>query len=109
MHWIYLSIAILSEVVGTSALKATDGFSRLWPAVLVFFAYSLSFYFLSLTLRTLPLGVAYAIWSGVGVVLVAVIGWAVYGQALSPLAVVGIGLIVVGAVLLNLFAGAVVR
>jgi small multidrug resistance pump len=69
MHWLYLSVAILSEVVATSALKAADGFSRWFPSLLVVAGYGLSFHFLSLTLRTIPLGIAYAIWSGVGVAL----------------------------------------
>ena len=82
MHWIYLTIAILSEVIATSSLKAADGFTRWAPSLIVVIGYSASFYFLSLTLRTLPVGVAYAIWSGVGVALVSLIGWAIYNQSL---------------------------
>ena len=74
MHWIYLTIAILSEVIATSSLKAADGFTRWAPSLIVVIGYSASFYFLSLTLRTLSVGVAYAIWSGVGVALVSLIG-----------------------------------
>ena len=109
MHWLYLTIAILSEVVGTSALKATEGFTRIAPSAIVIACYALSFYFLSLTLRTLALGVAYAIWSGVGLVIVAAVGWLVYQQALDIAAIVGMGLIVTGVVVLNLFSGVVVR
>ena len=74
MQWIYLAIAIVSEVVATSALKAAEGFTRFVPSVLVVVGYALAFYFLSLTLRTIPLGVAYAVWAGVGVALVALVG-----------------------------------
>ena len=107
MHWLYLSVAILSEVVATSALKAADGFSRWFPSLLVVTGYGLSFHFLSLTLRTIPLGIAYAIWSGVGVALVSLVGWAIYHQPLDTGAVVGIALIVAGVVVLNLFSKAV--
>jgi small multidrug resistance pump len=107
MHWLYLSVAILSEVVATSALKAADGFSRWFPSLLVVAGYGLSFHFLSLTLRTIPLGIAYAIWSGVGVALVSLVGWAIYHQSLDTGALVGIALIVAGVVVLNLFSKAV--
>ena len=107
MHWLYLSVAILSEVVATSALKAADGFSRWFPSLLVVTGYGLSFHFLSLTLRTIPLGIAYAIWSGVGVALVSLVGWAIYRQSLDIGAFVGIVLIVAGVVVLNLFSKAV--
>ena len=107
MHWLYLSVAILSEVVATSALKAADGFSRWFPSLLVVTGYGLSFHFLSLTLRTIPLGIAYAIWSGVGVALVSLVGWAIYHQSLDIGAFVGIALIVAGVVVLNLFSKAV--
>jgi small multidrug resistance pump len=104
MQWVFLIIAIVSEVIGTSALKASAGFSRLWPSVIVVLGYASAFYFLSLTLATIPVGVAYAIWSGVGVVLIALIAWLVYGQALDPPAIVGMSLIVAGVVILNLFS-----
>lgn len=106
MHWLYLAVAIVFEVVGTSALKASDGFSRLWPSALVVVCYAAAFYFLSLTLKTVPVGVAYAIWSGVGVVLIALIAWALYGQALDLAAIIGMALIVAGVVVLNLFSKA---
>jgi small multidrug resistance pump len=107
MHWLYLSVAILSEVVATSALKAADGFSRWFPSLLVVTGYGLSFHFLSLALRTIPLGIAYAIWSGVGVALVSLVGWGIYHQSLDTGARVGIALIVAGVVVLNLFSEAV--
>lgn len=104
MQWIYLAIAIVSEVVATSALKAAEGFTRLVPSVLVVVGYALAFYFLSLTLRTIPLGVAYAIWAGVGVALVALVGWVVYHQSLDIAAFIGIALIVSGVIVLNIFS-----
>lgn len=109
MHWIFLSIAILSEVVGTSALKASEGFSRLWPSAVVVLGYALAFYLLSLTLKTIPVGVAYAVWSGAGIVLIALIGWLVYGQALDLPAIVGMSLIVAGVAVLQLFSKNVVH
>ena len=104
MNWLYLAIAILSEVVATSALKASAGFTRLYPSILVVGGYALAFYFLSLTLRVIPVGVAYAIWSGVGVVLVCLLGWLLYGQKLDIAAGIGIALIVAGVVVLNTFS-----
>jgi small multidrug resistance pump len=106
MHWLYLTIAIMSEVVATSALKATEGFTRCVPSFIVIIGYASAFYLLSLTLRTLPLGIAYAVWSGIGVVLVTVVGWVVYHQSLDLPAFIGIGLIVAGVVVLNLFSRA---
>ena len=104
MNWLYLTIAILSEVVATSALKASAGFTRLYPSIQVVGGYALAFYFLSLTLRVIPVGIAYAIWSGVGVVLVCLLGWLVYGQKLDVAAGIGIALIVAGVVVLNVFS-----
>lgn len=106
MQWLYLAVAIVSEVIATSALKASDGFSRAGPSLVVVAGYGLAFFFLSLTLRTMPVGVAYAIWSGVGVALIALIGWLVFGQALDPPAIVGMVLIVAGVVVLNVFSRA---
>lgn len=107
MHWIFLTLAIISEVVGTSALKTSEGFSRLWPSLVVVVGYALAFYFLSLVLKTIPVGVAYATWSGVGIVLIALIAWIVHGQALDLPAIAGIALIVAGVVVLNLFSRSV--
>ncbi|HEY0843825.1 MAG TPA: multidrug efflux SMR transporter [Noviherbaspirillum sp.] len=107
MHWLYLAIAILSEVVATSVLKAADGFTRLVPSMIVIAGYACSFYFLSLTLRGIPLGIAYAVWSGVGLALVSLIGWIVYHQPLDGPALIGIGLIVAGVMVLNLFSKSV--
>jgi len=105
MHnWIYLVIAIGCEVAATSALKASEGFTRLLPSVVVVTGYVTAIYLLSLTLRTIPVGVAYAIWSGVGVALIAVIGWLFLGQRLDAPAIAGLVLIVAGVVVINLFS-----
>lgn len=105
MPYLYLTIAILAEVIGTSALKATQGFTRFWPSVVVVVGYGVAFYFLSLALKTIPVGVAYAIWSGVGVALITLIGWIVFHQKLDAPALIGIGLIVAGVVVIQLFTG----
>jgi small multidrug resistance pump len=104
IHWAYLAIAIAAEVLGTSFLRAAAGFTRPLPTLIVLTAYVVAFYFLSLTLDQIPTGIAYAVWSGVGVTLVAMIGWAFYGQKLDAAAFVGIGLIVAGVIVLNLFS-----
>ena len=104
MHWLYLAIAIISEVIGTSALKAADGFTRFWPSVAVVSGYGIAFYCLSEVIRTVPVGVAYAIWSGVGTALIALIGWLVLGQKLDVAAVIGLTLIVSGVAVLNIFS-----
>ena len=109
MNWLYLAIAIVSEVIATSALKAAEGFTRWVPSLVVVVGYASAFYFLSLTLRSIPLGVAYAIWSGVGVVLISLVGWLLYRQSLDAAALIGIGLIVAGVLVLNLFSKAVVH
>lgn len=102
--WIFLSVAIVSEVVGTSALKASNGFSKLWPSLVVVVGYALAFYFLSLTLKSVPVGVAYAVWSGAGVALISVIAWIFMGQRLDLPAIVGLVLIVAGVTILNAFS-----
>ncbi|WP_292803764.1 multidrug efflux SMR transporter [Methylotenera sp.] len=104
MHWFYLVIAIVSEVIATSALKAADGFTQLVPSIIVVVGYAAAFYFLSLTLRFIPIGITYAVWSGVGIVLVSLIGWFAYRQPLDIAAMIGIGFIVAGVVILNFFS-----
>ncbi len=104
MHWLYLTVAIIAEVVATSFLKKASGFTRPGPTLLVLAGYGVAFWFLSLTLERIPVGVGYAIWSGVGVTLIAAIGWLVYGERLDAAAIVGMGLIVAGVVVLNLFS-----
>lgn len=102
--YLYLAIAIVAEVAATSALKASEGFTRLGPTLIVVAGYGLAFYCLSLVLRTVPVGIAYAIWAGVGIVLIALIGWLVLRQPLDAPAVVGIALIIAGVVVIQLFS-----
>lgn len=104
--YVLLGGAIACEVVATTLLKTSNGFSRLWPSVGTVLGYAVSFYLLSLTLRTVPTGIAYAIWSGVGVVLISLAAWAVHGQKLDGAAVAGIALIVSGVLVINLFSKA---
>ncbi|RDL45122.1 QacE family quaternary ammonium compound efflux SMR transporter [Marinomonas piezotolerans] len=103
--WIILFVAILSEVIATSALKASDGFTKLGPSVLVVIGYALAFYFLSLALKVMPVGIAYAIWAGLGIVLTAIIGWIMFGQKLDLAAFLGIALILLGVLVINVFSG----
>ncbi len=104
--WIYLGIAIVAEVVATTGLKASEGFTRLWPSLLVITGYAVAFYFLSITLKEIPVGLAYAIWAGLGIVLVALIGWWVYGQTLDAASVIGMALIIAGVLVINVFSKA---
>ncbi|WP_234275778.1 DMT family transporter [Billgrantia zhangzhouensis] len=104
MAFVYLALAIVAEVVATSALKATDGFTRPGPSLVVVAGYVIAFYMLSLVLRTIPVGIAYAIWAGLGIVLVALVGVLAYGQRPDPPAVLGIGLIVTGVMVIQLFS-----
>lgn len=107
MQWLFLSIAIISEVIATSALKSSVGFTQLWPSLLVVAGYAVAFFFLSLTLRTIPVGIAYAIWSGAGIVLVTLIAWFAFGQTLDGPAMLGLALIVAGVIVLNVFSRSV--
>ncbi len=102
--WLFLGIAIISEVVATSSLKASLGFTKLWPSVLVVLGYALAFYFLSLTLKAIPVGIAYAIWAGLGIVLISLVGWWFLDQTLDLAAIVGMGLIIAGVALISLFS-----
>lgn len=105
--WILLGSAIVAEVIATSALKASDGFSRLWPSLIVIVGYGVAFVLLSLTLRTIPVGIAYAIWSGVGIVLITLVAWLLFGQKLDLAALLGMGLIVAGVLVINIFSRSV--
>ncbi|CAH9015154.1 DMT family transporter [Candidatus Nitrosacidococcus sp. I8] len=102
--WVYLGIAILSEVVATTALKESNGFSKPFFTSIVIIGYLNAFYCFSLTLRTIPLGIAYAIWAGAGVVLVAISAWVIYGQKLDLAATVGMGFITLGILVMNIFS-----
>lgn len=105
MHpYVLLGIAIVSEVIATSALRASDGFTKLIPSVAVVVGYALAFLFLSMTLKTIPVGIAYAIWSGLGIVLISIVAYFVYGQTLDTPAIIGMALILAGVLVLNLFS-----
>ena len=106
-NWLILFIAILSETIATPVLLASEGFTVLLPSIIVVIGYCLSFYFLSLTLRTIPVGIAYAVWSGVGVALVTLFGVLVYDQRLDFSALVGISLIMLGVVVLFSFSDSI--
>lgn len=104
MHYLYLALAIVCEIFATSALKAADGFTRLVPSLVVVVGYGAAFFFLSLALRHLSIGIAYAIWSGAGIVLISVAAYFVYGQKLDTAALIGMGLIVAGVVIIQVFS-----
>ncbi|MBY6240220.1 multidrug efflux SMR transporter [Methylosinus sp. Sm6] len=104
MDRIFLAIAILSEVAATSALKSSEGFSRLLPSIVVVIGYGVSFFLLSLALRSIPVAVAYAIWSGVGQALIAAVAWFAFRQTLNAGELAGMGLIVAGVVTLGFFS-----
>jgi small multidrug resistance pump len=106
LPYLYLAVAIVAEVIGTSALKAAAGFTRPLPSLVVVVGYGVAFYFLSLALKSIPVGVAYAIWSGVGVALITLIGWLVFKQRLDAAALAGIALIVAGVVVIQVFSSA---
>lgn len=104
MGYLFLCGAIVAEVIGTSALKASDGFTRIGPSVIVLLGYGLSFYFLSLVLKTIPVGIAYAIWAGLGIVLIAGVSALLYRQIPDTAALIGMGLILTGVVIIHLFS-----
>ncbi|WP_304191479.1 SMR family transporter [Lentibacter algarum] len=106
MPYLYLAIAVAFETIGTSAMQASQQFTRLWPSVLVVVGYAISFYFMALTLRFMPVGIVYALWSGLGIILIALIGYAVFGQKLDLPAIAGLGLIIAGIVVIQLFSNA---
>ena len=106
MKWGYLLVAIVAEVAATSALKASQGFTVLLPSAIVVLGYAVAFYFLSLTLNAISVGIAYALWSGVGIVFITAVGWLWFGQALDTAAMLGIALIVAGVGVINLFSNA---
>lgn len=104
VHYVYLIIAVAAETIGTTALQASQQFSRLWPSLLVLVAYGFSFYMMGLTLKFMPVGVVYAIWSGLGILLIAVIAFVVFGQRLDWPAVLGMALIMTGIIIIHLFS-----
>ena len=107
MSYLFLAIAIIAEVIATSALKASAEFTRLVPSLIVIFGYATAFYFLSLALRTIPVGIAYALWAGIGAVLVALAGAVLYRQIPDLAAIIGMSLIVVGVVVIHVFSNTI--
>ena len=104
MHYFYLALAVLGEVIGTSFLKATEDFTKLWPSLIVVLGYGAAFYFLTLTLKVIPVGIAYATWSGIGIVLVTVISIFLYKQVPDWSAILGMAMIIGGVVIIQLFS-----
>ena len=104
--WAYLGLAILTEVIATASLKSTEGFTKLWPSIVVVIGYCLAFYFLSLTLETISIGVAYAIWSGVGIASLAIISVLIFDQKIDFAGAAGMALIIAGVVVLRVFSDA---
>ena len=103
-HYIYLVLAIIAETIGTTALQASQQFTKFWPSVLVVVAYAISFYLLAFALKFMPVGIVYAIWSGLGIVLIAAIGYIVFGQKLDWPALLGLAMIVSGILVIHLFS-----
>lgn len=104
MGYLYLAIAIVAEVIATGALKSSAGFSKLGPSLLVILGYGIAFYFLSIVLKTIPIGIAYAIWSGLGIVLVSLLGILFFKQSLDTAAIIGLSLIVTGVIVIQAFS-----
>lgn len=104
IHYVYLFFAVLAETIGTTALQASQQFSKFWPSVLVVVAYGVAFFLLGLALKYMPVGIAYAIWSGLGIVLISGIGFIVFGQTLDLPALLGLSLIILGILIIHLFS-----
>lgn len=103
-YWAFLLIAIVAEVLATTSLKASDGFQKLVPSVIVVVGYAVAFYFISITIKVIPVGITYAVWAGLGIVLVVIASWFIYDQKLDMPALIGIGLIISGVLVINLFS-----
>ncbi|MBA4214162.1 MAG: QacE family quaternary ammonium compound efflux SMR transporter [Polaromonas sp.] len=104
--WMILGLAIVAEVIGTTALKASENFTRLVPSLIVVVGYGVAFYCLSLVLKSVPVGIAYAVWSGLGIVLITAVAWLLYGQRIDLAGLIGMGLIIAGVLVLNVFSKA---
>lgn len=109
VKFLFIGGAIIAEVIGTTALKASDGFSKLWPSLVTAVCYAAAFYLLSLAMRYMQMGVIYAIWSGVGIVLISLVGMILFGQKPDVPAVIGLSLIVAGVLVINLFSKSAVH
>ena len=104
MAYVYLGLAIIAEVIATSSLKATEEFTKIGPTIMMIVGYGVAFYCMTLALRAIPLGITYAIWSGLGIVLVSIVGIVLYNEKLDLPAVIGMGLIIAGVVVINAFS-----
>ncbi|MFW2014395.1 DMT family transporter [Acinetobacter bereziniae] len=104
MSFIYLIIAIVAEVIATSAMKASEGFSQLFPSIITICGYAVAIYFLSLTMKTIPVGITYALWSGAGIILVSLVGFFYYKQHLDFAAILGLSLMIIGISIIHLFS-----
>lgn len=104
-----LFIAIIAEVLATTALKSSNGLSRLLPSIAVVIGYAISFYFLSITLKSMPTGIAYALWSGIGIILISLLGWFVHKQSLDLPAMLGLALIIAGVFVINFFSNSTIE
>ncbi|ATO20469.1 QacE family quaternary ammonium compound efflux SMR transporter [Acinetobacter sp. LoGeW2-3] len=107
MAFLYLFVAILAEVIATSALKASNGFSVLWPSITTFVGYAIAIFFLSMAMKTIPMGIAYAIWSGAGIILISTVGLLVFKQQLDIPALIGLSFMIVGIIFINIFSKSV--
>ncbi|SHE40115.1 small multidrug resistance pump [Ruegeria intermedia] len=107
--YLILLLAVVAETIGTTALQASQQFTRLWPSVLVVVGYGVAFYLMALTLKVMPVGIVYAIWSGLGITLIALIGFVVFGQRLDWPAVLGLAMILGGILVIHLFSRAAVH
>ena len=104
LHYLYLFAAIAAEVIGTTALQASEQFTRFWPTVIVVLSYGIAFFTLGMTLKYIPVGIAYAVWAGLGIVLIGLLGLVLFGQKLDLPAIFGMGLIVAGVITIHLFS-----
>ena len=107
MHWLILFVAIVFEVIGTAALKSSEGMTRLIPSIMMAISYGVAIFLLSLVLKTIPMGIGYGIWSGVGIILITIVGWFFYQQQIDLAALIGIGFICVGVVIIQVFSKSV--
>jgi len=109
MNWLFLIVAIISESIATNSLKASNGFTNVVPSIVALVGYGSVLFFLSLAIRTIPVGLAYATWSGIGIILIAMVGWLWHRQSLDVPAIIGMGLIIAGVVIINVFSNSVTR
>jgi len=107
INWLFLIMAIISESIATNSLKASNGFTNVVPSIIALAGYGSVLFFLSLAIRTIPVGVAYATWSGVGIILIALVGWLWHRQTLDAPAIIGMGLIIAGVIIMNVFSRSV--